>query len=205
MASWSKTYGTTDETIPTPMPAARATASTNAGAALQPASGVTQTAASSIAARPSIRPTRDPREAVGEDDVEREQPGVDESKDEADGLAFKLDIGQEIDAEHGEREGGCVPWRSGTERGQPDHGEELDRRDGSERQPVDRDVETTFISAKTAPRASTTFRPSRSIPARRRQGRRQRANTAAALAIRSHATPRGSTRAKSSTAKAGPR
>ena len=38
-----------------------------------------------------------------------------------------------------------------------------------------------------------------------RHGRRQSANTTAAAAIRSQATPRTSTRAKSSTAKAGPR
>ena len=38
-----------------------------------------------------------------------------------------------------------------------------------------------------------------------RHGRRQSAKTAAAAAIRSQATPRTSTRAKSNTAKAGPR
>src|SRR5436190_2144358 len=49
-ASWSKTYGITDELTPTPMPAAIAIASTRV-----PPTGVTSTAASSIAAaRPSI-------------------------------------------------------------------------------------------------------------------------------------------------------
>ena len=63
IASWSKTYGTTDDAMPTPMPAARATGSSSTGAALEPASGVTQTAATSIAAaRPSIRPIPGARE-----------------------------------------------------------------------------------------------------------------------------------------------
>lgn len=37
IASWSQTYGITDEVMPTPMPAATATGSTSAGTALQPA------------------------------------------------------------------------------------------------------------------------------------------------------------------------
>jgi hypothetical protein len=59
IASWSHTYGMTDEQTPTPMPAASATGSANAGAAAQPASGVTATRAISIAApRPSTLSTR---------------------------------------------------------------------------------------------------------------------------------------------------
>jgi hypothetical protein len=57
IASWSKTYGITDDEIPTPIPAARATGSTSAGAASHPPTGSTKTQATSIAAaRPSIPP-----------------------------------------------------------------------------------------------------------------------------------------------------
>ena len=50
IASWSHTYGITEDAIPTPIPAASATGSTNAGAASQPPIGVTTTSATSIAA-----------------------------------------------------------------------------------------------------------------------------------------------------------
>jgi hypothetical protein len=54
MASWSLTYGITDEEMPTPAPARSATGSVSAGRAAQPAMGVTTTRAISIeAARPS--------------------------------------------------------------------------------------------------------------------------------------------------------
>jgi hypothetical protein len=54
IASWSQTYGMTDDATPTPMPAAIAIGSSSAGTAFQPASGVTTTSAASIdAARPS--------------------------------------------------------------------------------------------------------------------------------------------------------
>jgi len=56
-ASWSQTYGITDEVTPTPRPAARATGSAKAGAALRPPIGVTTAAATSIAdASPSMPP-----------------------------------------------------------------------------------------------------------------------------------------------------
>src|SRR5215207_7494235 len=55
IASWSQTYGITDDATPTPTPAAIAIGSSSAGTAFQPASGVTTTSAASIdAARPSI-------------------------------------------------------------------------------------------------------------------------------------------------------
>ena len=59
------------------------------------------------------------------------------------------------------------------------------------------------MTASTAPQASR----SRQVPLRRtlRHGRRHSAKIAAADAIRSQATPRTSTRAKSRTANAGPR
>ena len=62
-----------------------------------------------------------------------------------------------------------------------------------------------FITASTAPRASSVRRLPRPSGRQRRHGRRQSANTAAALATRSHATPSTSSRANSSTASDGPR
>src|SRR4051812_38973099 len=58
IASWSRTYGITDEEMPTPMPAASATGSPNAGAACASPTGETTTKATSIAAAsPSTPPT----------------------------------------------------------------------------------------------------------------------------------------------------
>jgi hypothetical protein len=58
IASWSVTYGITDDEIPTPIPASSPTGSSAAGAACHPPSGVTTTSATSIAAAsPSIPPT----------------------------------------------------------------------------------------------------------------------------------------------------
>ena len=54
IASWSQTYGMTEEAMPTPTPAAIATGSSSAGIASQPANGVTTTSAAIIdAASPS--------------------------------------------------------------------------------------------------------------------------------------------------------
>jgi hypothetical protein len=50
MASWSHTYGITDEVTPTPMPAPTATGSSRCGATAALPSGVIATAAISIAA-----------------------------------------------------------------------------------------------------------------------------------------------------------
>ena len=49
MASWSQTYGTTDDETPTPTAAASATGSTNAGTACPMPIGSAMTAATSIA------------------------------------------------------------------------------------------------------------------------------------------------------------
>ena len=55
IATWSAMYGITELEMPTPMPAAIATGSVNAGIAAQPAIGVTNTSATIIAAAsPSI-------------------------------------------------------------------------------------------------------------------------------------------------------
>ena len=59
-ASWSQTYGITDEETPTPMPAAMATGSPKAGAAPHTPIGVATTAAMSIAIPSRSIPGTDP-------------------------------------------------------------------------------------------------------------------------------------------------
>jgi hypothetical protein len=61
------------------------------------------------------------------------------------------------------------------------------------------------MAARTTPIAATVHRVSASSAASARQGRRQSAKTAAAVTIRSQATPSGSTIANNRTANAGPR
>ena len=62
-----------------------------------------------------------------------------------------------------------------------------------------------FITASTAPQPTSSRLLSRSSAANVRHGRRHSAKIAAAVAIRSHATPSTSTRANSRTANDGPR
>ena len=64
----------TDELMPTPTPASSAIGSVSAGPAAQPPIGVTTTAATSIASAEPVdaAQARQPRDAVGEHDVERE-------------------------------------------------------------------------------------------------------------------------------------
>ena len=86
IASWSKTYGTTDDATPTPSPAASATGSTNAGAALGAADRRDRDERDEHRRTEPVDPVqrRVPRHAVREDDVEREQPGVREREGDAD-------------------------------------------------------------------------------------------------------------------------
>lgn len=56
IASWSQTYGITEELMPTPIPAASATGSTNAVAACAALSGTTHTHAITMAAARPSRP-----------------------------------------------------------------------------------------------------------------------------------------------------
>ena len=63
MASWSQTYGITDDVMPTPIPARSAAGARKAGAAAQPPIGVATRSATSIAAAsPSIPPSDGSRE-----------------------------------------------------------------------------------------------------------------------------------------------
>ena len=120
-------------------------------------------------------------------------------------LARDPDFGEHVNPGDREGEGRQVAAGAQAEGGDGDRPEKLDRADGRERQPGDRLVETEFMAASTTPSATTTHRSPRGRAARKRQGRRQSANTAPALAMRSQATPSGAMSANSSTAKDGPR
>ena len=143
IASWSKTYGMTDDVTPTATPAASATGSTSAGAALQPAIGVTTTAATKDRRRQTVEAadTGAAREPVCEHDVDGEESRVRERERDPDRLALEPHVRQEIDARDGESERERVPRRSRAERRQGDHGQELDRGHGAEWQAVDGHVE----------------------------------------------------------------
>ena len=80
-------------------------------------------------------------DAVGEHDVQREQPGVGEREREAERLRGELHVGEQVDARHRERQGGEVARRACAERRERDDRQELDRGDRAEREPVDRRVE----------------------------------------------------------------
>ena len=81
------------------------------------------------------------RDAVAEDDVRGEEDGVRQRERNADRLALELDVGEEVDAADCECQRGGVPPRPRAECGERDYGQEFDRRDRAERQPVDRQVE----------------------------------------------------------------
>ena len=143
IASWSVTYGITDEQIPTPTPAANATGSVNACAAWGAATGVTATAAISIAApspsMPEIAGWR--ADPVREHDVGRKQGRVGKRERKPQGLRGQLHMAELVDAGHRERERERVAWTAHADRRQHDDREELDRGDRAQRQPGDRLVE----------------------------------------------------------------
>jgi hypothetical protein len=143
---------------------------------------------------------------VREDDVEREEGGVGEGEGDPERLSLQSHIREHVDACSGERERETVTRGADTERGEQNHGQELDRGNSAERQPVDRQVEAAVHHGEDG--AEPKEQPQREAvdeSQRPPRGCRQAAKTAAALTIRSQATPTGWTRANSSTAKAGPR
>ncbi len=133
---------TLDET-PTPMPARIAIGSVRAGTTAQPGDrrdhdgGDEHREAEPVDAGDGGMA----RGAVREHDVEREQSGVGEGERHAERLALEVDAGEEVDARNRQRERGGVAGRARAEGGERDDGEELDRGDGAEREPVDGDVE----------------------------------------------------------------
>ena len=143
---------------------------------------------------------------MGEHDVEREEGCIREGKGDPERLAAELDVREDVDAGDGEHEGERIPGIAHAQRCEQDHRQELDRRDRSQREAVDRDVEAGVHQGEHDAEADQ--QPARrpvERPLRVRQGLRQAAKTIPALTIRNHATPSGSTRTKRRTANAGPR
>ena len=78
---------------------------------------------------------------VREADVEGEQHGVRGGERDAERVVHEVHVGDEVDAGDGEQEGREVGAGADCTGGQRDHRQELDRGDGAQRQPVDREVE----------------------------------------------------------------
>ena len=111
--------------MPTPMPAASATGSSNAGTAAQPAErrdddgGDEHRGARGRRCRSISASLGD---AVGEHDVEREQRRRWRTRSATpERLAREVHAGEQVDAGDGERERGDVARRARAERGQHDH------------------------------------------------------------------------------------
>ena len=111
IASWSQTYGITEDAIPTPTPAASATGSVRAGSASQPPIGVTTTRAISIdAARPSMPLTCSPCATRWPSTMyAAKRTAFASCERDAERLALEPDVGEEVDAADGERERRRVP------------------------------------------------------------------------------------------------
>jgi hypothetical protein len=80
-------------------------------------------------------------DTVGGDDVAGEERGVHERQPDAERGAADLDAGHRRDARNRQEERGRVARRSHAYGRERDDGQELDRRDGAEREVVDRGVE----------------------------------------------------------------
>ena len=111
IASWSQTYGITDEEMPTPTPAASATGSREV-----PARRPSRRSAWRRRARRASTPERvdaarprASRDAVAEHDVEREQGRVRDREGDAERLAAEHDVGEQVDAGNGESS--AAPFR----------------------------------------------------------------------------------------------
>ena len=142
----------TDDDTPTPTAAAIATGSAKAGTASTIPTGSATTRATSIdkrqavdavqsgraVGRPARRAGRDP---VPEDDVRREEPGVGHCETDAERIVDQPHLGQQVDTADGEQQRGTVAHGPGAGGGQRHDRQELDGRDGRQRQPVDRQVE----------------------------------------------------------------
>ena len=76
-----------------------------------------------------------------EHDVGGEEPRVREGEDDPGGVTAEAHVGQEVDPERGGGNRGEVPPGQRGEQCERHGPHELDRRDGRERQPVDREVE----------------------------------------------------------------
>ncbi len=84
------------------------------------------------------------RQVVSDDDVGGEQRRVREREGEAERGRVQLDVGEHSGAGHGQDERGRVARPPSAKCGERDHRDELDRGDGPEREPVDRQVEAAI-------------------------------------------------------------
>ena len=135
-----------------------------------------------------------------------EQGRVGEREDEAKRLGREADVREQVDAARGDGDCRIVTRYPRAEQRKQDRADELDRRDGRERQPVDRLVEARVHGGEDAAQPGDQQEAVAVERAKHtRRGRRQSAKTSAADAIRNKATPSTSARAKSSTANDGPR
>ena len=142
---------------------------------------------------------------MAEDDVDGEERRVRECEGEPERLGDEEDVGEDVDAGDRNDERESVAGVPRSERGERDHRQELDRGDRPERQPLDREVEAAVHDAERGAEGEDQPPLAGVELGQPRHGLRQSAKTAAAVAIRSQATPRGSTAANSRTANAGPR
>ena len=146
IASWSATYGMTDEHTPTANAAASNAGWVNAGmAARDPDRRGQHGRHEHRDAEPVDRAPPVARIGVGdpvaERDVEHEQRAVGEREQVPERRAGQPQVGEREDAGDREREGDRVAPAADPRRGQHDHAEELDRADRGQREPGDREVE----------------------------------------------------------------
>ncbi len=142
IASWSNTYGMTDDEIPTPMPAASRTGSAKRRRGVPDADRYHRDQGDDHGRGEPVDPAHPTLgHPVRQHDVRREEPGVEEREQDADRLALEPHVGEQVDAADrgGQRE--AVPPRPRPERRERDHRQELDRGDRAQREPVDREVE----------------------------------------------------------------
>ena len=135
IASWSNTYGTPTTRLRHPRPAASATGSDERRQRARTADRRDRDERDEHGGAEPVDPVERgvPRDAVRKHDVQREQCSVRERERDADRLALEHHVGEQVDAEGRERERGAVAQRARADRGEADHGQELDRRDRSER------------------------------------------------------------------------
>ncbi len=170
---------------------ASATGSAKAGTAAQPAIGVTDDQRDEHRRREpvdALTPRRAPPGGRARC-TPRTAPALANARRDAQRLALELHAGEQVDA--GRRPSASAATLRGVRApsaGQGDHGQELDRRHGRQRQPVDRQVEAAVHQrASTAPHGEQRSggRSSDARHGRRQSGEHERA----AEAIRSQATP----------------
>ena len=166
MASWSVTYGITEEQRPTAIPQSQPARMGEGGTAPPRPNGVATTAATSMAAPSWSMPLIAPRvpslllpsgvgvgDPVAEDHVEHEAGTVGEGEHEPERFADDPEVGQRGDTADRDDQGEEVAAGAGPGGGQDDDAEELDGADRRQRQPVDGEVEQRVHRRQHGPQA----------------------------------------------------